>query len=62
MNINDFTIRLERSEDYREVENLVRESLLPSTVSAVSLMPVSLAFAIMICRRVRMTRSFCAGN
>ena len=26
MNINDFTIRLERSEDYREVENLVRES------------------------------------
>ena len=26
MNTNDFTIRLERSEDYREVENLVRES------------------------------------
>ncbi|MBQ6361267.1 MAG: N-acetyltransferase [Lachnospiraceae bacterium] len=26
MNINDCTIRLERSEDYREVENLVRES------------------------------------
>ena len=26
MNINDYTIRLERTEDYREVENLVRES------------------------------------
>ena len=26
MNKNDFTIRLEREEDYREVENLVRES------------------------------------
>ena len=26
MNINDYTIRLERSEDYRAVENLVRES------------------------------------
>jgi len=26
MNTNDYTIRLERSEDYREVENLVRES------------------------------------
>lgn len=26
MNINDYTIRLERAEDYREVENLVRES------------------------------------
>ena len=26
MNINDYTIRLERTEDHREVENLVRES------------------------------------
>ena len=26
MNTNDYTIRLERTEDYREVENLVRES------------------------------------
>jgi len=26
MNTNDYTIRLERAEDYREVENLVRES------------------------------------
>jgi len=26
MNINDYTIRLERPEDHREVENLVRES------------------------------------
>ena len=26
MNTNDYTIRLEKSEDYREVENLVRES------------------------------------
>ena len=26
MNTNDYTIRLERIEDYREVENLVRES------------------------------------
>ena len=26
MNINDYTIRLEKAEDYREVENLVRES------------------------------------
>ena len=26
MNTNDYTIRLERPEDYREVENLVRES------------------------------------
>ena len=26
MNTNDYTIRLERSEDYREVENLVREA------------------------------------
>ena len=26
MNINDYTIRLEKPEDYREVENLVRES------------------------------------
>ena len=26
MNINDCTIRLEKAEDYREVENLVRES------------------------------------
>ena len=26
MNTNDFTIRLEKAEDYREVENLVRES------------------------------------
>ena len=26
MNINDYTIRLERTEDYREVETLVRES------------------------------------
>ena len=26
MNKNDYTIRLENSEDYREVENLVRES------------------------------------
>ena len=26
MNTNDYTIRLERSEDFREVENLVRES------------------------------------
>ena len=26
MNTNDITIRLERSEEYREVENLIRES------------------------------------
>ena len=26
MNINDYTIRLEKAEDYREVENLIRES------------------------------------
>jgi len=26
MNTNDYTIRLEKPEDYREVENLVRES------------------------------------
>ena len=26
MNTNDYTIRLEKAEDYREVENLVRES------------------------------------
>ena len=26
MNTNDYTIRLERTEDYREVENLIRES------------------------------------
>ena len=26
MNTNDYTIRLERTKDYREVENLVRES------------------------------------
>ena len=26
MNTNDYTIRLERTEDYRAVENLVRES------------------------------------
>ena len=26
MNTNDYTIRLERIKDYREVENLVRES------------------------------------
>ena len=26
MNTNDYTIRLERTEDYRDVENLVRES------------------------------------
>ena len=26
MNTNDYTIRLERAEDYREVENLIRES------------------------------------
>ena len=28
MNTNDYTIRLEEAEDYREVENLVRESLI----------------------------------
>ena len=27
MNSNDYTIRPERKEEYREVENLVRESL-----------------------------------
>ena len=26
MNTNDYTIRLERAEDYSKVENLVRES------------------------------------
>ena len=26
MNTNDYTIRLERTEDYREIENLVREA------------------------------------
>ena len=28
MNKNDYIIRLEREEEYREVENLVREALL----------------------------------
>ena len=39
MNTNDYTIRLERIEDYRAVENLVRESFWNGTVrDAVNIM------------------------
>ena len=68
MNTGNIIIRLEKKEEYREVENLVRESFWnvyrPGCFEHYVLNQLrdDPAFVIMVCRKAKMHPSFCARN
>lgn len=68
MNTNNIIIRLEKKEEYRKVENLVRESFWnvyrPGCLEHYVLNQLrnDPAFVIMACRKAKMHHSFCVRN